>query len=629
LFPVILLTLWATLFILGITPAAKKFDRYILPAVPALLILGAVAWAAWTGRKQQAGRWLLALAITAQALYCLVYAAYPLTAYNPLVGGPRTAVAVLPVGWGEGIGAAGRSLASTQPGAEAERAIAGVAQSLAPFFPGRTLVDGIDDPATADYTIVTLGGRQLDPSGVAEQTGGLELVLTERFGGLDQAWVYRRVSPRPPAAPAAVVEPAFFGDRMALSAYEQVVDDDWVSIAARWRRLAPLSAGEHFTLRIVIRDGTGNVWATWESKLLNEVSFFPPDWAADETETVRYLLELPPGIPPSTYRVDLSLIDDRTVGQLPVHAGEGGFQGVAFTAGEIAAPPPESVVLASRLQIPTFTEVTWLDGRLRLLGYGEIPVEALAGGELPVDLFWHAPIGSLPPALQLAWRLRPSDEEEQKAAQTEPLSRYDTGLWRVGETIQEKYRVPLPPDLPAGRYELTVAPLTSDGEPAGPPQSLGEIQINNIDRVYEADVPIPFMVDFGAMDLLGMNVAELSARPGESPELTLYWEKGAPHGEVYTVFVHVLDEAGNIVQYADHWPGGLPTDILDGGQIIIDRFALMLPSDLPQGDYRIRAGLYSAESGQRLPAAVTGRGELDGVASDSVILPIVLRVVAP
>lgn len=626
-FAVVLLVAWCILFLAAITPAAKKFDRYILPVVPSLLILAALAWVGWVERPG-VGRWALPLIVTAQILFWVVYSAYPLTAYNPLVGGPRTAVGVLPIGWGEGISASGRRLAETQTHATQERAIAGIAPSLAPFFPGQTLVDGLDDPATADYTIVTLGGLQLDPVAFEAQIAGLELILTEHFGGLDQAWVYRRTAPEPPQAPADLAETVIFGERLGLTAYGQSVDGDTISLTARWRRLAALAADERYTLRITIRDGQGNVWAANEVDLLNAVYFFPPDWESDESGIVRYLLELPPGIPPSTYAVTLSLIDNRSAGELPVRVEGGSFQGVTYEAGSIEVPLPETIVSASRMRIPARDGVTWLDGRLQLLGHSDVAAEALAGSRLPVDLFWHVPHETLPAGMSVAWRLRPVAESGDQVISTEPLSRFDTGQWHTGESIQEKYQVPLPPDLPPGDYELAVEPLLADGSSAGEPYSLAEIQLNNIDRAYALpdDIAVPLNVAWEPLALKGMDPAELTTHPGDSPEFTLYWQSLQTHADVYTVFVHVLNENGETVLQADHWPGGLPTDILDEGQVITDRVTL-LPGDLPPGEYAIHVGLYVAETGRRLPVLDSGGSELIG--TDTVVLPVILQVENP
>lgn len=159
-----------------------------------------------------------------------------MAAYNPLVGGSRTALGVLPVGWGEAIGAAGAYLDEAVPDASQSRAIAPIAPALAAFFSGQTLVEGYDDPATADYVIVTAEERQLDPLGVSALTDGMELQRTIRFAGIDQAWIYRNPSPLPPITPEELDAPATFGERIALLAFSQSVDDDRIDLHTRWQR---------------------------------------------------------------------------------------------------------------------------------------------------------------------------------------------------------------------------------------------------------------------------------------------------------------------------------------------------------------------------------------------------------
>lgn len=620
-----LFVLWAVVFLVAITPAAKKFDRYILPVAPSLLILAGVAWTAWAARARRWGRRALLVVVGAQALFWLAFAAYPLTAYNPLVGGPWTAVRVLPAGWGEGIGAAGRWLARTQPDAAGRAAIAGVPPALAPFFPGRTLVEGLDSPTTADYQIVTLGGRQLDPAGVAAQTAGLELIATERFGGLEQAWVYRRADPRPAAAPSVLAAPVNFGDRLALTALGQDVAGETIALAARWRRLAPAAPDDRYTLRLAVVDTAGNDWAAQESELLNEVYFYPPDWPVDETGVVRYALELPPAIPPGRYQVQMSLIDQRTSGQLPARAGDNPAQSVVRTVGEIEVAPPEEIVSASRVQIAEMSGAKWRGDSLWLLGNSTLPEGALAGSDLAVDLFWHAPTEMLPAGLQLAWKLLPLvDGGVTLPIATVPLSRYDTGLWRVGETIQEKYRLPLPPALRPGRYALLLQPLGVAGSPLGAAERVGELRIDNIDREYTVpmDLAQP-LLDTCFADVIclrGATLSAITAAPGQPVELVLYWQALSEPAAVYTAFLHVLNANDETVLPADHWPGGLPSDIWDAGQVVTDRVPLALPSDLTPGEYRLRVGLYNADTGERLPVSS------GGVAPDYFILPLTLTV---
>ena len=619
-----LLLLWAGLFLLAITPAAKKFDRYILPAVPALLLVAGASWAVWSARLS--ARWArvaLPIVVGAQALFWLAYAAYPLTAYNPLAGGGWTAARVLPAGWGEGISAAGRWLSATQPDAAQRTAIAGIAPALAPFFPGRALVDGLDDPAAADFQITTLGGRQLDPDGAAAAVAGLELLRTVRFGGLAQAWVYRRAAPAPLAGPPALATPVIFGERLALAALSQTAGDGTVRLAARWQRLAAPAEMGRYTLRLAVTDAAGNVWSSLETELVNEVAFRPADWQASETGTVHYALDLPPAMPPGRYGIQMSLVDVASAGQLPARAGDRSV-GVVYPAGEVDVPWPERIVSASRVQIPQANGARWLDGALWLLGNSALPQAALAGSDLPLELFWHAPTASLPPGLQLAWSLQALDSAGQLITRV-PLSRWDTGEWRVGETVQEMYRLPLPPATPRGRYVLLVQPLATDGRPLGEPATLGELAIDNIDRAYDVpmDVARPLLdICFGeTICLRGATLSTITPAPGESVELMLYWQALHEPLAVYTAFLHVLDENDNIVLAADHWPGGLPSDIWDTDQVITDRVPLALPADLPPGVYRLRLGLYTADDGRRLP--------VDGRAADYVILPLTLTVGRP
>lgn len=624
---VILLALWIILYLGMITMAAKKFDRYVLPVVPSLLLLAAIVWVELSRVRPRAGRRLLACAVAIQGLFLLVHASYPLAAYNPLVGGSRTALGVLPVGWGEAIGAAGAYLDEAVPDASQSRAIAPIAPALAAFFSGQTLVEGYDDPATADYVIVTAEERQLDPLGVSALTDGMELQRTIRFAGIDQAWIYRNPSPLPPITPEELDAPATFGERIALLAFSQSVDDDRIDLHTRWQRLISTNEAGRYTLRIVIKDEADNLWASQETPLLNETYFYPPDWLQAQTEIVRYQLELPPGMPPGEYQVVLSLIDDMTAGRLPVRVGADGFQGVAYEAGRFDLTLPDAIVSASRMQIVVAEDATWLDGRLQLLGREEIAAEALAGSKVPVHLFWHAPRGGLEAGLELHWLLRPGDGSADIEVDTTALSRFDTGLWRSGESMQEIYQIPLPPDLPPGSYQLLLSPLTQDGDLAGDALSLAELHINNIDRLYElpSELPVDLDVRWEPLTLEGMSPAEISTVAGEPVEVTLFWKKQHPHGDVYSVFIHIVDEAGNIIAQSDHWPGGLPTNILDVGQVVIDRAAIEMPMAVAPGSYQMRVGLYSAESGLRLPVISSATGH----STDYVTLPVALDVVSP
>jgi hypothetical protein len=84
--------------------------------------------------------------------------------------------------------------------------------------------------------------------------------------------------------------------------------------------------------------------------------------------------------------------------------------------------------------------------------------------------------------------------------------------------------------------------------------------------------------------------------------VTLQWETRQPLTENYHVFVHLIDAGGSPVAQSDSQPAlwARPTSSWTPGETIEDRHALLMPTDLPPGDYTLVAGLYLPKSGERL-----------------------------
>ncbi len=88
---------------------------------------------------------------------------------------------------------------------------------------------------------------------------------------------------------------------------------------------------------------------------------------------------------------------------------------------------------------------------------------------------------------------------------------------------------------------------------------------------------------------------------GEQLALTLFWRVGLRPDIPYTVFIHVLDEAGEIVAQRDVMPvdGALPTTCWQPGEFVRDAHRLDV-SALPPGTYVVQVGLYDQATGLRL-----------------------------
>lgn len=117
--------------------------------------------------------------------------------------------------------------------------------------------------------------------------------------------------------------------------------------------------------------------------------------------------------------------------------------------------------------------------------------------------------------------------------------------------------------------------------------------------VQEAQPEVELQVTFGdSIKLLGFDLSQSNAF-----DLILYWESQKPTSESYDVFIHLIDENGQIIAQVDEKPvGGLAaTDVWQPGDIIRHPVTLPLAQPLSTGSYQLRVGLYQRESGERLP----------------------------
>ena len=213
------LLLFALSFIAFMTSPVKKFDRYLMPTFPALDLVaaaGLVGGAEWLScRWGQGAPVALTTAVVLQAVVSLPYAPYFLAYENPLLGGPKGAAMILPVGWGEGLDRAAAYLNGLE-GAENMYVATEAGPHFAPAFVGKTLrLDEANLPM-ADYLVVSVEDRQVYPAKIETLLAGAELVHTVRLGNLDYARVYANTAYR--LADAYVADRVQPGDVIVLDA---------------------------------------------------------------------------------------------------------------------------------------------------------------------------------------------------------------------------------------------------------------------------------------------------------------------------------------------------------------------------------------------------------------------------
>jgi 4-amino-4-deoxy-L-arabinose transferase-like glycosyltransferase len=203
----LVLAAYVVLFALMMTTSPKKIDRYLLPAYPALSILGALGlW--WALRRLLLRRltWpAVALLGAGQVLLVASVQPYALSFYNPLLGGAAVAQHAMIVGWGEGLDQVAAYL-DQLPDAERIVVVSLYKDQIVPLYRGKGA--RLDEWRKADYlaTYVNMDQRGLVPAPLQDLVDAVEPDLTVRINGVAYARLYRipaaiREQPDPRAAP--------------------------------------------------------------------------------------------------------------------------------------------------------------------------------------------------------------------------------------------------------------------------------------------------------------------------------------------------------------------------------------------------------------------------------------------
>ncbi|MCP4427478.1 MAG: hypothetical protein GY803_23560 [Chloroflexi bacterium] len=251
---------------------------------------------------------------------------------------------------------------------------------------------------------------------------------------------------------------------------------------------------------------------------------------------------------------------------------------------------------------------------LDLIGYRVWPRRIEPGDAVHVQLDWQAN-RPFTQTLKTVVRVAATSDRIAWAQRDMDTPRSLPADWiQSGAPLSERFTLTTTLDIPTGSYLVTVSLYPPRTEIFSTMYQDGDS--NPLDRVTLGYVTVPWQGEIGSTAVplnapFGDQIRLLSyeqmgtAVPGETITLRLYWEAMRAADDNYTVFIHLLDDAGQYIAGHDGPPfnGRYETASWQPGDIIPDDHPLTLPPDLPPGVYAIRIGLYQSESGVRLPAA--------------------------
>jgi hypothetical protein len=198
---------------------------------------------------------------------------------------------------------------------------------------------------------------------------------------------------------------------------------------------------------------------------------------------------------------------------------------------------------------------------------------------------------------------------------------YPSRQWPAGTVVRTFVDIRLPRDVQTGDYNLVLHLLDADSGTPLADWPLGQMPVVGRTRTFEIP-PMAHRVeaDFdGQVTLVGYDLDLAQMATGGPARLTLYWQAQAEMETAYVVFVHLLDEAGQIVTQIDQEPqnGEAPTTGWLAGELVSEEIEVPAPKETV-GPRSVAVGLYDPFTGMRVPV-LNVEGATMG---DHIILPI-------
>ncbi len=275
-----------------------------------------------------------------------------------------------------------------------------------------------------------------------------------------------------------------------------------------------------------------------------------------------------------------------------------------------AYPPPPLVAAGS--EFPS-SPTAHFDAGPILLGATLSRAEARAGDSIDVTLYWRAE-QEIAADYSVFVHAVDADGIVQAQHDSHPgLGAYPTREWQVGEIIEDRHQLTVPPGAPAPSALRIVAGLYTAATGQRLTSDLGEVvALGEVLVLSDADaLPGAAHINFDdKLALVGFQLDRRVLAPGETLAVTLWWEGLAPMAQDYVVFVHLLLPPDTVWAQQDQMPqaGAARTSTWQVGDRIEDTHILTLPPETPVGVYRIEVGVYDKDTFARLPVNFSDQG---------------------
>jgi hypothetical protein len=281
----------------------------------------------------------------------------------------------------------------------------------------------------------------------------------------------------------------------------------------------------------------------------------------------------------------------------------------------IAPAYARPLVLAEDDLPPTVNRVDVRYGNvIRLLGTELDQESYLAGDTVRLRLYWQALAPVKDNYTSFVHLVAPDGSLVGQRDLPPGGDSYPTGFWKTGEVLTERYDIPIPANevkprllsIKVGLYTLSTMERLdasgAEGLPLGNEPKVAQAKVRFAGEPQGSPVEATLDHSIALRSYVVRGLRNDRVLPGESLSLTLYWQGLERPPKDYVVFVHLADSSGRSWAQDDSAPSGgeLPTSSWIPSEVVPDEHVLTIPTDIPPGEYRLLAGMYSLETMARL-----------------------------
>jgi mannosyltransferase len=263
------------------------------------------------------------------------------------------------------------------------------------------------------------------------------------------------------------------GDDITLLGYSisssEVTAGDILQLTLFWQASRPCD--QRYKVFTHILDGRSNIVGQRDAEPVGGTRP-TTTWQAGELIADNYGVLVLPGTPPGEHQLEVGMYDLETGVRLAVSRdgeplGDRVLLEPIHVLSPEAPPPIEALGIQHRLE-NDLGPVRLLGYNLSKLGYEHVPDEPVHPGDtLHLTLFWQA-VGKVDTDFTLTLQLRDQRGEVVAERDVKPAGgEYPPTIWDLGEIIRDQQKLLLPPELPSGRYELSLS-LGGPGVAVGP-----------------------------------------------------------------------------------------------------------------------------------------------------------------